>query len=259
MSPRIARDPMTKEQRDLIRLLVEVSRHYAGRRFERHTIGLLRATIIGGTKGGTFSVHNTMHNFECAIADLLCHFTAPSATASETELHAADAIFAFSCGYQLAHLEEPKPKNRRPGKNNTRLAEIAALLAQKHRKPLFVQFEIAAVPALSSFEKYESTKEDLGTKDVISQFMAIAESHKVKPVSVIVVAHGHHIERCIRLLDKYFSVKGLRSGAAPYYEYDPDECQPRAMSAEDYIVSDFISMAAMTKDVLVERAIRCKQ
>lgn len=262
---------MTPEERDLSRLLVEVSRHYTRRGFDPHAISVLRSTIIFNTKGGTFALHNAMQNFESSIASLLDHFSEPSGKCPKADLRASNAIFAFSFGYQLENFKDPAPINRRPGKNNTQLAKIAASLEQKYEKPLFAQFEIADAPALSgvkmtacqaTFEKstmYESTKEDMGTKEVISQFMAIAKSQKIKTNSVIVVAHGHHIERCIRLLIKYFGVTGLTPSAQPYYGYDPDECQPRAMSAEDYIVSDFISMAAMTKDVIVDRAVRCKQ
>lgn len=128
---------------------------------------------------------------------------------------------------------------------------MASLTNRYHNiKPLFIQFEIAAVPALRDIRKFESTKDDLGTKDVISQFVAIAESHKIDLRSAIVVAHGHHVERCIRLLDKYFhQVKGLRPDVTERFKYDANECQPRVMSAEDYIVSDFVSMAAMTRDM----------
>ena len=250
---------MKREERDLHRLLVEVSRHYGDRDFERPAISVLRATIVSNTKGARFAIHNALQNFECAIVDLLRHFKAPSAPASDADLRAADAIFAFSCGYQLKNLDDPAPRNRQPGKNNTELATIVTSLLVKYRRPLFVQFEIAAVKEFPDIQKFESTKEDLGIKDVISQFVAMATSHKQKLDSVIVVAHGHHIERCIRLLDKYFpDVRGLRPAQANYFDYDPKECQPRAMGPEEYIVSDFVSMAAMTQDVLPGQVTGCK-
>jgi hypothetical protein len=251
---------MKREERDLSRLLVEVSRHYRDRGFERPAISVLRSTIASNTKGGRFAIHNSLQNFECAIVDLLRHFKPHSAPASDEALRAADAIFAFSCGYQLENLDDPAPQKRQPGKNNTKLAKIATSLIEKYRKPLFVQFEIAAAQEFPNIQKFDSTKEDLGTKDVISQFVATARSHQMKMDSVIVVAHGHHIERCIRLLDKYFpDVKGLRPAEADYFEYDPNECQPRAMGTEEYIVSDFVSMAAMTQDVLPSQTARCNQ
>lgn len=251
---------MKREERDLSRLLVEVSRHYKERGFDPHAIQVLRTFITSYTKGGKLAVHNTLQNLDCAIVDLLCHFRAPSAASSPDELRDADAIFAFSCGYQSKNLKDPTPQNRRPGKNNTQLAEIVASLIEDDPKPLFVQFEIADARAFPGIRKFKSTKEDLGTRDVISQFVAMAKSHKLKLGSVIVVAHGHHIERCIRLLDKYFpEVKGLRPTAANYFCYDPDECQPRAMGPEDYIISDFISMAAMTQDVFPKQAVGCRQ
>ena len=251
---------MKREERDLSRLLVEVSRHYKERGFERPAISVLRSTITSNTKGGRFVIHNALQNFDCAIVDLLCHFKPPSAAASEAELSAANAIFAFSCGYQLENLNDPTPQNRRPGQNNTKLAEIVASLLEKNRIPLFVQFEIAGAREFPGIRKFESTKEDLGTKDVISQFVAMAKSHQLKLESVVVVAHGHHIERCIRLLEKYFPrSKGLRPASAQYFAYDPYECQPRAMGPEEYIVSDFVSMAAMTQDVFPSQTAGCKQ
>jgi hypothetical protein len=245
---------MTPEQRDLNRLLVEVSRHYLERGFPSHAVNALRSTITSNTKGRTFSLHTALQNFECSLADLLPDefwkvTWKYSAIPSEDELQAAEAIFAFSCGYQLEDLKECAPEKRLPGSNNCELAKIAATLKKQYGKPLFAQFEIAAAPALSGITKYETTKEDIGTKEVMSQFIAIAESHKARPCSVIVVAHGHHIERCIRLLVRYFQVTGLPHNAQPYYAYDPDECQPRAMSEDDYIISDFVSMAVMARDV----------
>ena len=245
---------MTPDQSDLTRLLVEVSRHYLGRGFDSHSIGALRSTITSNTKGHTFSLRNTLQNFEGSIVGLLPNdfwrltWKSPKKP-SRAQFQAANAIFAFSCGYQLRDLNDCAPYNRLPGRNNTKLAEIAKSLKRRYAKPLFAQFEIAAAPALSDVEKYETTKDDMGTRDAISQFVAIAESRKARPTSVMVVAHGHHIERCIRLLDRYFQVTGLPHDEQPYYDYDPDECQPRAMSAADYIVSDFISMAAMARDL----------
>jgi hypothetical protein len=245
---------MTRDQVDLTRLLAEVSRHYLGRGFDSHAIASLRSTIISNTKGHTFSLRDTMYNFESPIVGLLPDdfwklTWSPHSKPSQAQLRDADAIFAFSCGYQLKDLKDCAPQNRLPGKNNTKLAEIAKLLKERHAKPLFAQFEIAAAPALSGVEKFESQKEDIGTREVIRQFIDIAESRKAKPKSVIVVAHGHHIERCVRLLDRYYQVKGLPHDEQPYYCYDEQECQPRAMSAPDYIVSDFVSMAAMARDV----------
>ena len=245
---------MTPDQGDLTRLLAEVSRHYLGRGFDTHAIASLRSTIISNTKGHTFSFRNTMYGFEGPIAGLLPNdfwrLTWSAANKpSKAQLQKADAIFAFSCGYQLKDLKDCAPQNRLPGKNNTKLAEIARSLKERYAKPLFAQFEIAAAPALLGVEKFESTKEDIGTREVIRQFIAIAESRKAIPRSVMVVAHGHHIERCIRLLERYYQVKGLPHDEEPYCDYDDEECQPRAMSAPDYIVSDFVSMAAMARDV----------
>ena len=44
-------------------------------------------------------------------------------------------------------------------------------------------------------------------------------------------------------------VKRLPHEEQPYYCYDEEECQPRAMSSADYIVSEFVSMAAMARDI----------
>lgn len=243
---------MTPDHRDLTRLLAEVSRHYRGRGFDSHDIATLRSVIISNSRGHTFSLRNTMYNFEGPIVGLLPNdfwklTWSRSNKPSAAQLQAADAIFAFSCGYRLKDLRDCSPQNRDPGKNNAELARIARALKKRYKKQLYAQFEIAGV--LPGIEKFESTKEDIGTREVIRQFIAIAESRKAKPRLVIVVAHGHHIERCIRLLDGYYQVTGLPHDEKPYYAYDDEECQPRAMSAPDYIVSDFISMAAMARDL----------
>jgi hypothetical protein len=239
---------MSPDQHDLNRLLVEVSQHYAKRGFPAHAIGVLRMTITLNTKGGRFSIHNTAHNFDGAIARLHDHFTTPSGSATEADLKAAQAIFGFSFGYRLREPKESAPASRLPGANNERLASIAGSLSQRYEKPLFVQFEIARAEPLLGVDKFESTAADLGTQEVISQFVAVAQSHGDKPSSVIVAAHRHHMERCLRLLAKYHQIEGLPS-PEPYDKYDPEECQPRAMSAEEFIVSDFVSMAAMARDM----------
>jgi hypothetical protein len=78
---------MKHEERDLGRLLLEVSRHYGGRGFERPAISVLRSTIVSNTKGERFAIHNMLQNLECAIVDLLGHFRSPSAPASDDDLN----------------------------------------------------------------------------------------------------------------------------------------------------------------------------
>ena len=85
----------------------------------------------------------------------------------------------------------------------------------------------------------------MSTKTAIQQFLARAKLRGLpKPAKVAVVAHRHHIDRCITLLKMDFQIDGVPSPEL-YADYDPLECQPRVMSPEEYIVSDFISMAAL--------------
>jgi len=85
--------------------------------------------------------------------------------------------------------------------------------------------------------------EDWGTKAVLDHFLrelgwpALNLDQKV-----IVVAHGHHLGRCLILVEEV----GLRfsTPSNQYYGYDPFEQQPRVKNEIAFIHSDFVSLAA---------------
>ena len=125
---------MTSDQRDLTRLPVEVFRHYLGRGFDSLAISALRSTITSNTKGHTFSLHNTMQNFEGPIVGLLPDdfwklTWKPSNKPSQAQLQAVDAIFAFPCGYQSASHRANGWGPTRPGHT----VDESALLARDLR------------------------------------------------------------------------------------------------------------------------------
>lgn len=230
----------------LNQLLVEVSRHYADRGFDDRALSFLRWTIISHTRSNEIRIRTALHDFgPRPVSALLEHFKRCKRTPTDDELQSAKAIFAFAFGYQMemVDLKDQCPKNRLPGQNNYRLAEIAITLKKRFRHPIYAQFEIAkAIPNfLEDKNNFRATETDMNTREAILQFMAKHSGDT--PYKVIVVAHRHHTERCVLMLNK-FEIEGLPSPIA-YSEYDPLECQPRAMSPNENIVNDFISMAEM--------------
>jgi len=256
---------MSLNKLQLEHLLVEVSRHYSARGFGRPSISALRQMIISNTSEGKFRLQNELYSFPgIPVTDLLGrhgagdlpqHFP-PKCTpwAGKADIKSADAVFAFSFGYELTDPAKSSARERRPGTMNERLAEIVASL-HRPQLPLYVQFEIARASALDEIKPtYISPVEDVGTQGVISKFLADADSHKKTLGKIIVVAHEQHAERCVRLLALRKNrklparpVRGCKNG------WDaPEQSQPRVMSEAEYIVSDFVSMAQLRIEELVE-------
>jgi hypothetical protein len=185
--------------------------------------------------------------FHGRVSKLLGHFR-PCPPSPES-LDGTQAIFGFAFGYQLPNPTKRDPSNRVPGRNNIELAAIADRLHTQYGFPLFLQFEIA----MASTKTYvPSPIDDLGTVAVAKSFLRKYKSEgKPYPKKVVIVAHGHHVERCriildgnIRIDDDSIHIEGIPS-REQYFGYDPLEAQPRVMSPEEFILNDFVSMAAM--------------
>ena len=128
---------------------------------------------------------------------------------------------------------------RRPGKNNSALADIVMGIHNHRPLPLYLQFEIADVLPTSIPVEFSSSRVDQGTASVAKEFLDHATSIR----TVLLLAHQHHYERCRIILERM----GVKSEPIPdlYAGYDDREAQPRTMSPEEYIVNDFASMAGM--------------
>jgi hypothetical protein len=163
-------------------------------------------------------------------------------------LRAADAIFAFSFGYRYKTRDVGGEDRRIPGPNNRALAKICADLKVLLQIPLFAQFEIAdALDDYTSIRAdYITPAADLGTGRVIEAFREQAEEEFQKLHRVVVVAHQHHVARCVLLLLNDFGIDSVGT-IETYSEYDPREAQLRVISPEEYILSDFVSMSAHTR------------
>lgn len=230
-------------------LLVAVSRHYAERDFDDRTVAFLRWIISSNIQSGQFRIHTNYYNFEEPVANLVGWFTPCAPAPCHEELQGAKAIFAFAFGYQLPNPRDQSASTRRPGQNNYQLAGIADGLKARFRLPLCVQFEIAR--AIHGFSRdgndFSSDEADMNTKTAVEQFLERAGIRQDSRDEVIVVAHRHHMERCVRSVQVYSGLIALPSPIT-YAGYDPFECQPRVMSPDEFIVSDFVSMAALYRD-----------
>jgi hypothetical protein len=206
--------------------------------------------IRNSFQNGRLGLHTNLLNFSKPIADLsLNQFPVPARPARTGErLQDVQAIFAFSFGYRLKTraVTGKKEEQRLPGVNNRALATIAARLKLRLGSiPLYAQFEIA--DALDDYmdirADYSSPAEDLGTGAVVASFKEQAGEAFQQLKRVVVVAHQHHVARCVLLLLNDFDIEAVPA-VETYSEYDPGEAQPRVISAEEFILSDFVSMAA---------------
>ena len=217
------------------------------------------------TRDDQIKIHFADYHYDKDVVKLLKHF-APPEHSTAFDIQAADAIFAFACGYQISHLPETEKelksdnevrKHRMPGANNEALAQKVYELKEKNNNlDLYLQFEVADVikdnwPTLPIC--YTGQRKDMGTKEVLQEFMHYALHERKKRDAVIIIAHRHHYERCRVLIGKQadleeIKIKVIQPPIADQYSgYDSKEAQPRAMSSEEFIVSDFISMAAMVE------------
>ena len=201
---------------------------------------------MSGTRAGVLTIEDGFHHFNCEIYKLLGFFAIPPTQVLD-ETPAIQAIFAFSFGYRLPIFSDLLPLTREPGPNNQAIEEIAAGLQKRLqlRVPVFAQFEIYRANLDPPSDWYSAAEDDMSTVTAIRHFLARAKRHGIPaPSRVAVAAHMNQTERCIRVLDLDFGIKASPP-AERYDGYDPWECQPRVMSSEEYLVSDFISMAAL--------------
>jgi hypothetical protein len=133
--------------------------------------------------------------------------------------------------------------SRLPGLNNEALAVQARELHTTYKLALYLQFEIADAIGMTVPVEYASKRVDQGTPAVLREFLDHASAKGKAIKSAVIVAHGHHFERC-RLLAERLGLHAV-PGPTRYSDYDPQEAQPRVMSPEECIVNDFASMAGM--------------
>ncbi len=235
----------------LEKLLSAITDHYSDRGFPHSALEHLKAIVKRRycQDDGTvvFRGDYTLQKNVKKLSDCFprCNCAAPL----KAQIANSDAIFAFSCGYRLRKYSDGGVEARLPGPNNRALGEIAVRLKSELQLPLYAQFEIADAieDCTDSVADYRTPTEDMGTSKVIKFFV----NHRMVQASktfekVIVVAHRHHIGRCLILLNEDFGIKGYPYGET-YDGYDADECQRRAKCPNELIVSDFVSLASRAK------------
>lgn len=232
---------------ELSRLLTELNNNYAARGFDRLALLWLRHVIVSGARAGVLTIEDGFHHFNCEVSKLLEFFAVPPTQPLDATNAGIQAIFAFAFGYRLPVLSDLLPLTREPGPNNRALEKIAAGLQERlqPRVPVFAQFEIYRGNPDPPRDWCSAAEEDMSTVAAIKQFLVRAKQNGISaPTGVAVVAHRHQTERCIRVLRLDFGI-GAAPPAERYDSYDPFGCQPRVMSPEEYVVSDFVSMAAL--------------
>jgi hypothetical protein len=225
-----------------------ICRHYADRGFPGPSIQYLRSLLSVDLAAGSFSaVGSLAFKSPVKFSSLERCFPVPSQPPRTNESYAEpDAIFSFAFGYRLKSRAAPGTEARLPGQNNRALAAISRTLKLLFGVPLYAQFEISdALDDMTEVRAdYSTPAEDIGTKRVIEHFLAeINRKNQPKPNKVIVVAHQHHVARCILILRSDFRITAIPS-VDEYSQYDPQEAQPRVRSPEEFIASDFVSMAS---------------
>jgi hypothetical protein len=157
------------------------------------------------------------------------------------------AILCLSFGYRLDQPFARTPGDRRPGPNNTSLAQMTE---RCHR--LFpdacvaVQYEVGlALAERGSLEPMITTPaRDWNTREVLDYFVDHLPSEVFAGSrSVLVVSHLHHYGRIALLLES----DGLEAFPPPkevtaYADYDVAEAQPRFRSPWEYLVNDFLAI-----------------
>jgi len=235
----------------LDQLLHEAAVHYRSRGFPESALVHLRWILVANAKDGEIRIDTAYTRYHRKIEDLLDRFHPCSESPIETEPSPADAVFGFAFGYQMKAWSKEHPPtdkiaveaDRAPGANNLILADHAMRLRRDHNLELYLQFEIADAGGKRADIEYASAPMDQGTFAVASEFISHAKRVGKQIRSVVLVAHRHHFERCRLILERK-NITSLPT-ADRYSGYDPLECQPRVMSPEEYILSDFVSMAAM--------------
>ena len=231
-----------------IEILDMVCRHYSIRGFPKASIEYLRSLLNLHVSNGSFSEMGPLIlKSPILFSSLENCFPITQIPSSTKENYAqAEAIFAFAFGYQTKGKSLSGIETYLPGANNLALAAISQRLKLSLNLPVFAQFEIAA--ALEEMNEvradYSTPWEKVGTKKLIEYFLLEMERRKQSiPKKVVLVAHEHHMMRCILVLRSDYGIVGV-SSVEKYDQYDPKESQARAKSPNAFIISDFVSMAS---------------
>ena len=233
---------------DLANLLVWSAEYYRDRGFPASAIANLQRSIVDHVEGtaGTHEI-GVLGSYQLSppkkVSDLLKKLPRRPLKPNGDLTATKTAIFGFAFGYRLKSRIAPGEERRLPGPNNRRLAEICANLKRLYGNlKICAQFEIA--DALADYTDVRcdvSTRaQNIGTKAVVKQFL---KSLDPQPQTIVVVAHRHHLDRCHIILREDLGLATVDADES-YDGYDPLEAQDRVKSAEDFIVSDFISLAA---------------
>lgn len=234
----------------LCQLLHEVSVHYRGRGLPESALAHLRWTLVTNTKHGVIDLATAYLSYRRSAAELIGYFK-PCPQQSNASIDTASAVFGFAFGYGMRSWTQGRSPtevsevvaNRIPGGNNAALANIAVSLYEQAHLPLYLQFEISDAIKDRAPVECDSSRKDQSTLAVANEFIRHALSKNAKVGTVVLLAHQHHYERCRIILEEK-GITGLPAHTA-YAGYDPLEAQPRVMSPEEFIINDFVSMAAM--------------
>jgi len=205
---------------------------------------------VTNVKDGEIRLDTAYPRYHKRVEELVGRFRPCSQSSPVSDdLSSADAVFGFAFGYRMKAWSEGRAPtdeaeviaNRMPGANNAILAEQARRLHLDYKHDLYLQYEIADAVGCGAKVEYTSQRKDQNTRAVAKEFLSHAEGRQIK--TVLIVAHRHHFDRCRMTLEE-LEIKGLAL-PDPYSGYDPFEAQPRVMSPEEFIVNDFVSMAAL--------------
>jgi hypothetical protein len=232
-------------------LIEQIREHYASREFSAPAI----ATLVSAVKR---SHHDSKLIFpgtgcDCTIDDLVNQFVAVDQVSVDVaRIESPLAIFGFSCGYRQRFWQSNEVANRLPGKKNRALAKAIMDTLEFVNIPVYVQFEICdALEENHEYKpKYSAPVEDMGTKQAIDRFLKSIGWENMGSRNVVVIAHRHHVGRCLLLLkDRGLTgyVPSLPNGLPLAYD-DDNEAQARAKTEDALIASDFISMVRRVLD-----------
>jgi hypothetical protein len=160
------------------------------------------------------------------------------------------AILGLSFGYRLDSPFARTPEARRPGPNNTSLAQMTdrchrlfpdACVAVQHEIGLALADRGCVAPAIVTPAR------DWNTREVLDYFVSqLPSTLFASNRSVLVVSHLHHYGRIALLLES----DGLEACPPPkevtaYADYDVAEAQPRFRSPWEYLVNDFLAICKL--------------
>lgn len=228
-------------------LTKRIRSHYEGRAFSPRLVDALCDEIERRTSEDGIEIAK---GWKIPVERIVEIFEPVEQTPRPAILHPAPAaLLAFSFGYRLDSPFARRPEDRRPGPNNTALADNlirchalfpdAWIGAQYEVGLALSEREDAPAPALLTPPR------DWNTSQVMQHFVDHLPRYAFAGNRcVIVVSHLHHYGRCEALLAR----EGLQAFPAPkevaaYADYDPGEAQPRFRSPWEYLVNDFLALS----------------